>query len=36
MVCGPAKLADQARRTVVELIEGDGTRIDYFEEQFGW
>lgn len=35
LVCGPAQLADDARRAAVHLT-GAGYDIGYFEEQFGW
>ncbi|KAI9889472.1 MAG: hypothetical protein M1814_005255 [Vezdaea aestivalis] len=34
-VCGPAKMADSARRSIVDGAAG-GTKVEYFEEQFGW
>lgn len=34
-VCGPAQLADDARRAAVDMT-GQGHEIGYFEEQFGW
>lgn len=35
LVCGPAQLADDARRAAVDMT-GAGYEIGYFEEQFGW
>lgn len=35
-VCGPATLADDARRAAVELVGAGKDGIGYFEEQFGW
>lgn len=35
-VCGPAKIADDARKAAVELVGEGYDRIGYFEEQFGW
>lgn len=35
LVCGPARLSDDARRAAVEMV-GAGYEIGYFEESFGW
>jgi predicted ferric reductase len=36
-VCGPAKMADQARRTVVDITgETKDNQVHYYEEVFGW
>ena len=35
-VCGPAGLADDARRAAVDLVGGGVDGLGYFEEQFGW
>lgn len=35
LVCGPAQLADDARRAAVDMT-GAGYNIGYFEEAFGW
>lgn len=36
LVCGPAQLADDARRAAVQVVKGGFDRLEYFEEQFGW
>ncbi|KAL2755734.1 hypothetical protein ACRALDRAFT_2027424 [Sodiomyces alcalophilus JCM 7366] len=36
VACGPARMADDARRAVVETIGSDGPRVEYFEESFQW
>jgi NAD(P)H-flavin reductase len=35
-VCGPAQLADDARRAAVNAVGAGFDRLGYFEEQFGW
>lgn len=35
LACGPARLADDARRAAVDMT-GAGYEIGYFEEAFGW
>jgi ferric-chelate reductase len=35
-VCGPAQLADDARRAAVNAVGNGFDRLGYFEEQFGW
>jgi predicted ferric reductase len=34
--CGPGRMADQARMTVVRLSKAGVTGVDYFEDCFGW
>jgi predicted ferric reductase len=36
VACGPAKMADDARRAVVDLLASGQSRIKYFEEAFRW
>ena len=38
VVCGPGRLADDVRREVVRCIGSkiDATRIELYEESFGW
>ncbi len=36
LVCGPAQMADDARRAAVQVVGGGFDRLEYFEEQFGW
>ncbi|KAF7556911.1 hypothetical protein G7046_g6172 [Stylonectria norvegica] len=36
VACGPGQMADDARRTVVDLLAQGATRIEYFEESFQW
>lgn len=36
VACGPARMADDARRIVVDVMGPDGPRVDYFEESFQW
>lgn len=36
LACGPAQLADDARRAAVQAIKNGFDRLEYFEEQFGW
>ncbi|ORY59763.1 ferric reductase like transmembrane component [Pseudomassariella vexata] len=35
VACGPARMADDARRAVVEIL-GSGADVEYFEESFRW
>lgn len=35
VACGPARMADDARRAVVDML-GRGSNIEYFEESFRW
>lgn len=36
LACGPAQLADDARRAAVQVVKNGFDRLEYFEEQFGW
>jgi NAD(P)H-flavin reductase len=36
VACGPAQMADDARRTVSELLKRGLKRVEYFEESFQW
>lgn len=36
VACGPAQMADDARKTVVDLLGQGAKRIEYFEESFQW
>ena len=36
VACGPAQMADDARKTVVDLLGQGAIRIEYFEESFQW
>ena len=36
LVCGPAQLADDARRGAVQAVRNGYDQLEYFEEQFGW
>ena len=36
VACGPARMADDARRATVEAMGSSDCRIDYFEESFQW
>ncbi|KAG6228144.1 hypothetical protein E4U26_001213 [Claviceps purpurea] len=36
VACGPARLADDARRAVVEAMDRTCCEIEYFEEKFRW
>ena len=36
VACGPGQMADDARRTVVDLLGQGATGIEYFEESFQW
>lgn len=36
LACGPARLADDARRAAVQAVKNGFDRLEYFEEQFGW
>lgn len=36
VACGPARLADDARRAVVEAMDRTLCEIEYFEEKFRW
>lgn len=36
VACGPAKMADDARRAVVDMLGSRNSRIEYFEEAFRW
>ncbi|KAG6012106.1 hypothetical protein E4U54_007723 [Claviceps lovelessii] len=36
VACGPARLADDARRAAVEAMEGGLCSVEYFEERFRW
>ncbi|KAI8674461.1 FAD-binding FR-type domain-containing protein [Fusarium keratoplasticum] len=36
VACGPAQMADTARKTVVEMLHNGVSRIEYFEESFQW
>jgi hypothetical protein len=34
--CGPAQMADDARKTVADLLRNGVMRVEYFEESFQW
>ncbi|CAM1502545.1 Fc.00g045290.m01.CDS01 [Cosmosporella sp. VM-42] len=36
IACGPGQMADDARRTVVGLLENGVTGVEYFQESFQW
>ncbi|KAG5664952.1 hypothetical protein KAF25_008686 [Fusarium avenaceum] len=36
VACGPAQMADDARKTVADLLRNGMMRIEYFEESFQW
>lgn len=36
VACGPARMADDARRTVVDMLGRSHVNIEYFEESFNW
>ncbi|KAF4446879.1 hypothetical protein F53441_9510 [Fusarium austroafricanum] len=36
VACGPAQMADDARKTVADLLRNGILRIEYFEESFQW
>ncbi|KAI5459632.1 ferric reductase like transmembrane component-domain-containing protein [Mariannaea sp. PMI_226] len=36
IACGPAQMADAARKTVAGMLRLGATRIEYFEESFQW
>lgn len=36
LVCGPAQMADDARRAAVEVVRVGHDDLGYFEEAFGW
>lgn len=36
VACGPARMADDARRAVVEHLGKGSSRVEYFEESFKW
>ncbi|SPO07426.1 related to ferric reductase Fre2p [Cephalotrichum gorgonifer] len=36
VTCGPAKMADDSRRTVVEMLAAGFHGIEYFQEAFNW
>ena len=36
MACGPAQMADEARRAVVWALGVGFRRVEYFEESFKW
>ncbi|GJC84319.1 ferric/cupric reductase transmembrane component B [Colletotrichum liriopes] len=36
VACGPAVMADDARKSVVEMLGRGWSRIEYFEESFNW
>ena len=36
VACGPGKMADDARRAVVDAIGKGGSQVEYFEESFTW
>lgn len=36
LVCGPAEMADETRATVHDALKRGCSRLDYFEESFGW
>ncbi|KAG6010043.1 hypothetical protein E4U21_000485 [Claviceps maximensis] len=36
VACGPARLADDARRAVIEAMDGGLCEVEYFEEKFRW
>jgi NAD(P)H-flavin reductase len=36
VACGPAKLADDSRRSVVDMLRRGYSRVEYFEESFKW
>lgn len=36
VACGPAKMADDSRRAVVDMMGRGSHRIEYFEESFNW
>ncbi|KAF5676147.1 ferric reductase Fre2p [Fusarium heterosporum] len=36
VACGPAQMADDARKTVADLLRNGVMKIEYFEESFQW
>lgn len=36
VACGPAQMADDARKTCVDLLGSGATGLEYFEESFQW
>ncbi|RYP74410.1 hypothetical protein DL771_003077 [Monosporascus sp. 5C6A] len=36
VACGPAKMADEARKAVVDMLGRGRSTIEYFEESFNW
>ena len=36
LVCGPAQMADDARKAAVEAVADGHAGLGYFEEYFGW
>lgn len=36
IACGPARMADDARKSVVEKLKPGGPQVEYFEESFQW
>ncbi|CRK20040.1 hypothetical protein BN1723_017823 [Verticillium longisporum] len=36
VACGPARMADDARRAVVDSLSHTEAKVDYFEESFTW
>uniref|UniRef100_A0A0D2XFV8 FAD-binding FR-type domain-containing protein n=1 Tax=Fusarium oxysporum (strain Fo5176) TaxID=660025 RepID=A0A0D2XFV8_FUSOF len=36
VACGPAQMADDARKTVADLLRNGVMRVEYFEESFQW
>ncbi|RAK95283.1 ferric reductase family protein [Aspergillus ibericus CBS 121593] len=36
MTCGPAKMADECRTAMYDVMKGGFRDIEYFEEAFGW
>ncbi|GKT41536.1 ferric/cupric reductase transmembrane component B [Colletotrichum spaethianum] len=36
VACGPAVMADSARKSVVEMLDRGWSRIEYFQESFNW
>ncbi|KAK1964789.1 ferric reductase like transmembrane component [Colletotrichum sublineola] len=36
VACGPGVMADEARRSVVEMLDRGWSRVEYFQESFNW
>ncbi|OHW96890.1 ferric reductase like transmembrane component [Colletotrichum incanum] len=36
VACGPAVMADDARKSVVEMLDRGWSKIEYFQESFNW